>query len=107
MNTPTNVVLELNPGIAVLPQLDSVLQQHAGEYVKLVGVDPQAKRRLAEVIVQRPGDDAPNLKMESSFNHRSSNNNNGFSNKKSGRNRNKNNFDSDVSGQISSLINQG
>ena len=95
----------------VMAQLDSVLQQHAGEYVKLVGVDPNAKRRLAEVIVQRPGDNAPNLKMGSGFNPRNSSNGNGngFSPKKSGRDRSKNNssFDSDVSAQISSLINQG
>ena len=106
----------------VMSQLDSVLQQHAGEYVKLVGVDPQAKRRISEVIVQRPGDDAPNLKMSNS--HSSNSNGSSVSSKNnrksSGRNRNSNGgrsnqndrshfneFQGDISGEISSLLNRG
>ena len=105
----------------VISQLDSVLQQHAGEYVKLVGVDPQAKRRLAEVIVQRPGDDAPKLSLSnhSSNGHSSSSNGNGRSRRNSGRNRNSkgrsnendrshfNEFQGDISGEISSLLSRG
>jgi carbon dioxide concentrating mechanism protein CcmM len=40
----------------VLSALQSCLTDHAGEYVRMYGVDPQAKRRVAEVIIQRPGD---------------------------------------------------
>ncbi|MGC1306325.1 MAG: ribulose bisphosphate carboxylase small subunit [Phormidesmis sp.] len=34
--------------------LGKQLAQHQGEYVRLVGVDPQAKRRVLEATIQRP-----------------------------------------------------
>nr|WP_231848437.1 ribulose bisphosphate carboxylase small subunit [Gloeobacter violaceus] len=34
--------------------LETVLREHAGEYVRLIGIDPKAKRRVAELIIQRP-----------------------------------------------------
>lgn len=34
--------------------LGQQLAQHAGDYVRLVGVDPQAKRRVLEATIQRP-----------------------------------------------------
>ncbi len=83
----------------IMSQLGSILQEHQGEYVKLVGVDPQAKRRVAEIIVQRPGDSPSNGKVATSST--SYGNGNGFaSNSKSGLN-------GDISGQISSLLAQG
>jgi carbon dioxide concentrating mechanism protein CcmM len=36
--------------------LSACLQEHSGEYVRLIGIDPKAKRRVLETIVQRPGD---------------------------------------------------
>lgn len=44
---------------AVFAELSQCLQDHAGEYVRLIGVDANAKRRVLELIVQRPGDVAP------------------------------------------------
>ncbi len=41
---------------AILRELESLLHEYQGEYVRLIGVDPQAKRRVAEVIIQRPED---------------------------------------------------
>ncbi len=38
----------------VLASLEACLKEHAGEYVRLFGIDPKAKRRLSEIIVQRP-----------------------------------------------------
>jgi carbon dioxide concentrating mechanism protein CcmM len=38
----------------VIAALESCLREYSGEYVRLVGIDPKAKRRTAEVIVQRP-----------------------------------------------------
>ncbi|NES95216.1 MAG: AAA family ATPase [Desertifilum sp. SIO1I2] len=32
----------------------SALNQHTGDYVRLVGIDPNAKRRIVETIIQRP-----------------------------------------------------
>ena len=40
----------------VLGQLESCLQDHRGEYVRLIGIDPSARRRVLELIVQRPTD---------------------------------------------------
>jgi ribulose bisphosphate carboxylase small subunit len=34
--------------------LEECLAEHTGEYVRLIGIDPKAKRRVAETILQRP-----------------------------------------------------
>ena len=34
--------------------LESCLAEYEGEYVRLVGIDPKAKRRVVETIIQRP-----------------------------------------------------
>jgi carbon dioxide concentrating mechanism protein CcmM len=38
----------------VLSELDAVIARHPGEYVRLVGIDPKAKRRVVELVIQRP-----------------------------------------------------
>ena len=38
----------------VLAALDSCMAEHQGEYVRLVGIDPKAKRRVLETVIQRP-----------------------------------------------------
>jgi len=38
----------------VLSALTNRLQDYSGEYVRLVGIDPQAKRRVLETTIQRP-----------------------------------------------------
>jgi carbon dioxide concentrating mechanism protein CcmM len=38
----------------VIGALEACLREHSGEYVRLIGIDPKAKRRLTEVIIQRP-----------------------------------------------------
>ena len=35
--------------------LEATLVEHEGEYVRLIGIDPKAKRRVLEEIIQRPG----------------------------------------------------
>ena len=44
----------------VLAELNACVQEHAGEYVRLFGVDPVAKRRLSPVIIHRPGSNGHN-----------------------------------------------
>ncbi|MBW4582789.1 MAG: ribulose bisphosphate carboxylase small subunit [Tildeniella nuda ZEHNDER 1965/U140] len=39
----------------VIAALERCIADHQGEYVRLIGVDSQAKRRIAELIIQRPG----------------------------------------------------
>jgi carbon dioxide concentrating mechanism protein CcmM len=41
---------------AIYGELENLLSEYQGEYVRLIGVDPQAKRRVLEMIIQRPGD---------------------------------------------------
>jgi carbon dioxide concentrating mechanism protein CcmM len=50
-------VLEVRNEAEALRMLTAIAAEHAGEYIRLVGVDPRAKRRLFEVVIQRP--DAP------------------------------------------------
>jgi carbon dioxide concentrating mechanism protein CcmM len=40
----------------VLKHLETCLQDHSGDYVRLIGIDTHAKRRVLETIIQRPGD---------------------------------------------------
>jgi carbon dioxide concentrating mechanism protein CcmM len=40
----------------VLGALEATLAEHSGEYVRLIGIDPKAKRRVTEEIIQKPGD---------------------------------------------------
>lgn len=36
--------------------LEACMDEHQGEYVRLIGIDPKAKRRVLETLIQRPGD---------------------------------------------------
>jgi carbon dioxide concentrating mechanism protein CcmM len=86
----------------VLAQLGKVLQEHQGEYVKLVGVDPNEKKRVAEIIVQRPGDSASNGAVANySSNGNGHNRHNGHSSNGAS------NLSGGISDQINSLLNQG
>jgi carbon dioxide concentrating mechanism protein CcmM len=38
--------------------LETCLNEHGGEYVRVFGIDPKVKRRVSEMIVQRPGQTA-------------------------------------------------
>ncbi|MFQ4137550.1 ribulose bisphosphate carboxylase small subunit [Nodosilinea sp. PGN35] len=39
----------------VFGALERCLAEHSGEYVRLFGIDPRAKRRIAPITIQRPG----------------------------------------------------
>jgi carbon dioxide concentrating mechanism protein CcmM len=45
---------------AVIQELETILAEHPDEYVRLIGIDSKAKKRAAEIIVQRPGESALN-----------------------------------------------
>ncbi|MFM9268507.1 ribulose bisphosphate carboxylase small subunit [Tychonema sp. BBK16] len=38
----------------VVASVETCLAEHGGEYVRLIGIDPKAKRRVLETIIQRP-----------------------------------------------------
>lgn len=48
-------VIQSNRESDVLAELEACLSDHRGEYVRLIGIDAKAKRRVLEVIIQRPG----------------------------------------------------
>jgi carbon dioxide concentrating mechanism protein CcmM len=48
----------------VLKHLESCLQDHRGEYVRLIGIDTNAKRRILETIIQRPTDSPGQFEVE-------------------------------------------
>jgi carbon dioxide concentrating mechanism protein CcmM len=52
--------IQANREAEVMAALQACLQDHANEYVRIFGIDPVAKRRLAPVIIQRPGQSAHN-----------------------------------------------
>ncbi len=39
----------------VISALEDCMLNHQGDYVRLIGIDPKAKRRVLETIIQRPG----------------------------------------------------
>jgi len=43
---------------AVMQELNACLADHVGEYVRLIGIDTNSKRRVLETIIQRPGESA-------------------------------------------------
>jgi carbon dioxide concentrating mechanism protein CcmM len=55
----------------VLAALDTCRAEHAGEYVRLVAIDPKAKRRVAEVVIQRPEDQANGSQSRAASGHSS------------------------------------
>jgi carbon dioxide concentrating mechanism protein CcmM len=52
--------IESNRESEIIAALEDCLVEHSGEYVRLLGIDPQAKRRVAEMIIQRPGENSAN-----------------------------------------------
>ncbi|MBD3882014.1 ribulose bisphosphate carboxylase small subunit [Phormidium tenue FACHB-886] len=48
--------VQTNREADVLNALEQCLAEHTGEYVRLFGIDMQAKKRVSELIIQRPGD---------------------------------------------------
>lgn len=56
---------------AVLSELQACMNEHAGEYVRMIGIDTKNKRRVLELIVQRPGDAPVQLSNSSSYSDRS------------------------------------
>jgi carbon dioxide concentrating mechanism protein CcmM len=52
------ISLQTNNAAEVISALGSCLEEHTGEYVRLIAIDPKAKRRVMEQIIQRPNSKA-------------------------------------------------
>ncbi|WP_373479596.1 ribulose bisphosphate carboxylase small subunit [Geminocystis sp.] len=81
----------------ILAELGNILNEHQGEYVRLIGVDPQAKRRIAETIIQRPGDTPAPVQVSNGNTAKVNGNGNGHVSK----------GNSDLAHEIKSLIQGG
>ena len=57
----TGPAIDASNESTVIAALNSILAEHEGEYVRLVGVDPVAKRRVVETIIQRADSQAVSI----------------------------------------------
>ncbi|NET48198.1 MAG: AAA family ATPase [Merismopedia sp. SIO2A8] len=54
-NSWQSCALDNGQGVeGAIAHLESCLAQHDGEYVRLIGIDPNTKKRVLETIIQRP-----------------------------------------------------
>lgn len=90
----------------VIAALEACLVEHAGEYVRLIGIDPRARRRVSEMTIQTP-EDQPSQSYSSG---------NGSSYRPASRQSNPSyasggvsngQLDQNVTEQVRSLLNQG
>jgi carbon dioxide concentrating mechanism protein CcmM len=86
----------------IIEQLETVLREHQGEYVRLIGVDPNAKKRVAEIVVQRPEDVLGGTSSPANTTYQNGNGRNGKVAVGS-----HNGIANDLAQQISSLLSQG
>ena len=90
----------------VMTELESVLREYQGEYVRLIGVDPRAKRRVVEMVVQRPEDTPGEGTVRNVAKHNRGHGRGGGRNR-SGKSQNGGSLDHEVANQIDSLVAQG
>ena len=64
--------IQSNRDFEVFSEISSCLEEHSGEYVRIIGIDTKAKKRVLEAIIQRPGDRPGSDNGSSSSNSRSS-----------------------------------
>ncbi len=90
---------------AVLGELQNCLNDHNGEFVRLIGIDPKAKKRVLEKIIQRP--DQALTVGSSSGNHSNGSSNGSGSYSAPAVSHGSPSADSGVSAQIRQVVNRG
>ncbi|AFY36621.1 Carbonate dehydratase [[Leptolyngbya] sp. PCC 7376] len=92
----------------ILANINRVAAEYPGEYVQLIAVDPNTRKRAAEIIVQRPGGNAPAQSSGNGFTA-SSNSSNSYSisSSSNGNGGSSASLSSDVVSKVRSLLNQG
>jgi carbon dioxide concentrating mechanism protein CcmM len=89
----------------VISSLEQCLAEHRGEYVRLIGIDAKAKRRVLETIVQRPnGQVSPSTNGKNSY---SSYNPSSSSSSYSAPTGSSNGLPSEVVNQVRQILTQG
>ena len=81
--------------------LEAALEEYSGEYVRLIGIDPKAKRRVLEQIIQRPDDKVQVAAKTTTAKTQSSNGSKATAQTASASN------NSDLSEQVRNLLAQG
>ncbi|ACK65651.1 Carbonate dehydratase [Rippkaea orientalis PCC 8801] len=97
--------IDSNRESEVIAALEACLAEHHGEYVQLIGIDTQAKRRVLEAIIQRPGEASSNGASRASATAATPSYSNGAS--QASNNISRTNLDSDAINQVRSLLSQG
>ncbi|MDK2410597.1 ribulose bisphosphate carboxylase small subunit [Aphanizomenon sp. PH219] len=64
--------IQSNSPQAVVSALEECIETHQGEYVRLIGIDTKAKRRVLEAIIQRPNGQVASSGSTKSFTSTSS-----------------------------------
>ncbi|WP_013322958.1 ribulose bisphosphate carboxylase small subunit [Gloeothece verrucosa] len=91
----------------VLAALQDCLNEHEGEYVRLLGIDAQAKRRVVETIIQRPGDKTQNATKPAATQSTYSPYSSTASQPSSAAKSSNSSLSSDIISQVRSIISQG
>ena len=85
----------------VIATLEALMNDRKGEYVRLIGIDPKAKRRILEEIIQRPGENNSNGSSAPQSNGKSSQNYHSSTTVSSGK------LSAEVADQVRNLLAQG
>ncbi len=88
---------------AVLSALQSCLADHSGEYVRLIGIDPKAKKRVLEKIIQRPTDAPAQLSGQGGGSYSAP----AASYSNNGSTASSNGADASIAGQVRQVLNRG
>lgn len=84
----------------VTNELEAYLREYEGEYVRLIGIDPKAKRRVLEIVIQRPGDTPAPASGSKTASYKTANATVTSASSSSG-------MSGDVASHVRSLLNQG
>lgn len=103
--------IQTNRAADAIAALESCMAEHNGEYVRVFGIDPKVKRRVSEMIIQRPGD-KPNAapaapKSYSAPASSSSHSSNSYSSNGNGSQSASGRLSADVVNQVRQLLAQG
>ena len=51
----TGPAIETKSEAGIIRDIEAIVAENSDEYVRLIGIDPQAKKRVVEMIIHRPG----------------------------------------------------
>ncbi|MGB3491642.1 MAG: ribulose bisphosphate carboxylase small subunit [Elainellaceae cyanobacterium] len=103
-----SVSISSNRPAEAIAALESCIAEHAGDYVRMIGIDPVAKRRVMEAIIQRPGDRSSSAKASTSFTARSASSTSASqSSRTTSRTAGSQRLSADVVRQVEQLLAQG